>query len=79
MEGSEVPTAARLPPAVRRRFTKRLGEGESAVYAGRVVETQLTRLGWLLAQVLRLVGAPLPTARVFGMPYPWKAALAALF
>ncbi|CAO4173807.1 DUF4166 domain-containing protein [Methylorubrum extorquens] len=59
---------ARLPPAVRRRFSQRLGEGESAVYVGRVVETQLTRLGWLLAQVLRLVGALLPTTRIANMP-----------
>ncbi|MER2253243.1 DUF4166 domain-containing protein [Methylorubrum podarium] len=59
---------ARLPPAVRRRFTKRLGVGESAVYAGRVVETDLTALGWLLAQGLRLVGAPLPTSRVADVP-----------
>jgi hypothetical protein len=59
---------ARLPPAVRRRFTKRLGVGESAVYAGRVVETDLTALGWMLAQGLRLVGAPLPTARIANVP-----------
>lgn len=59
---------AQLPPAVRRRFTKRLGAGESAVYAGRVVETDLTALGWLLAQFLRLVGAPLPTARIANVP-----------
>ena len=59
---------ARLPPAVRRRFSKRLGEGESAVYVGRVVETDLSPLGWLLAQGLRLVGAPLPTTRVADVP-----------
>ncbi|MEH3119261.1 MAG: DUF4166 domain-containing protein [Methylorubrum populi] len=59
---------ARLPPAVRRRFSKRLGDGESAVYAGRVVGTELTWAGWLLAQVLRLVGAPLPTTRVANVP-----------
>jgi Domain of unknown function (DUF4166) len=59
---------ARLPPAVRRRFSKRLGEGESSVYVGRVVETDLSPLGWLLAQSLRLVGAPLPTTRVADVP-----------
>lgn len=59
---------ARLPPAVRRRFTKRLGDGQSAVYAGRVVETRLSRAGWLLAQALRLIGGPLPTEAVAGVP-----------
>lgn len=59
---------ARLPPAVRRRFSKRLGDGESAVYAGRVVETRLSRAGWWLAQALRPVGAPLPTAPVANVP-----------
>jgi hypothetical protein len=29
---------------------------------GEVLETRLSRAGWLLAQALRLVGAPLPTA-----------------
>ncbi|WP_232628428.1 DUF4166 domain-containing protein [Methylobacterium sp. Leaf118] len=59
---------ARLPPAVRHRFTKRLGDGQSAVYAGQVIETRLSRLGWLLAQALRLVGAPLPTTAIAGVP-----------
>lgn len=59
---------AQLPPAVQRRFSKRLGNDESAVYAGRVIETRLSRLGWLLAQLLRVVGAPLPTARVADVP-----------
>lgn len=59
---------ARLPPAVQRRFTKRLGPGEGAVYVGRVVETDLTPLGWLLAQGLRLVGGPLPTSRIANVP-----------
>ena len=50
----------RLPMAVRRRFSKRLGAGQSAVYSGRVVETRMHFMGWLLAQFLRLIGAPLP-------------------
>ncbi len=59
---------AELPPAVRRRFSKRLGDGESAVYAGRVVGTELSLAGWLLAQLLRPLGVPLPTARVADVP-----------
>lgn len=57
----------RLPMAVRRRFTKRLGPGESAVYVGRVVETRMSRIGWALAQLARLVGGPLPTRRQAGV------------
>ena len=56
-----------LPPAVRRRFSKRLAAGASAVYAGHVVETRMSLAGWLLAQVARLVGSPLPTSRAAGL------------
>lgn len=52
-----------LPPAVRRRFSKRLGPGVSSVYVGQVVETRMSAAGWLLAQAARLVGGPLPTSR----------------
>jgi hypothetical protein len=59
---------AALPAAVRRRFSKRLGDGNTAVYVGKVVETRMSRAGWLLAQALRLIGGPLPTARKAGVP-----------
>jgi hypothetical protein len=49
-----------LPPAVRRRFSTRLAAGDTIVYAGRVVETRMSRLGWCLAQAVRPIGAPLP-------------------
>ncbi|TXN19319.1 DUF4166 domain-containing protein, partial [Methylobacterium sp. WL9] len=49
-----------LPPAVRRRFSKRLPQSASAVYAGHVVATRMSVAGWLLAQAARGVGAPLP-------------------
>jgi hypothetical protein len=52
-----------LPQAIRRRFSKRLAGGETAVYVGTISETRFSRLGWLLAQLLRLIGGPLPTAR----------------
>jgi Domain of unknown function (DUF4166) len=51
----------KLPLPIRRRFSKRLADGETAVYIGEIVETRLSRAGWLLAQLLRLIGAPLPT------------------
>lgn len=53
----------RLPAAVRARFSKRLAGTRVALYAGSVVETRLSRAGWLLAQWLRPLGAPLPLGR----------------
>lgn len=58
---------AALPQAIRRRFSKRLAGGETATYVGLIRETRFSRLGWLLAQLLRLVGGPLPTARDAGV------------
>ena len=59
---------AALPAAVRRRFSKRLGDGSAVIYVGKVVEARMSRAGWLLAQALRLIGGPLPTAPEAGMP-----------
>ena len=56
-----------LPPETRRRFSRRLAAGGTAVYAGRVVEMRMSRLGWCLAQALRLIGGPLPLARDHGV------------
>jgi Domain of unknown function (DUF4166) len=52
-----------LPAAVRRRFSRRLPHARSVVYGGEVLETFMTRRGWLLAHLTRLVGGPLPFAR----------------
>ena len=52
-----------LEPDVRRRFSKRLADGESAVYSGHIVDTTINRPGWLLAQLCRLIGSPLPLER----------------
>jgi uncharacterized protein DUF4166 len=57
-----------LPDAIRGRFSKRLAHGKSAVYAGEVVDTVLSRGGWLLAQLARLIGAPLPLNRSKHVP-----------
>src|SRR5882672_5826314 len=54
---------ASLPLAIRRRFSKRLAGGATAVYAGEVLETQMSRAGWWLAQAARLIGGPLPLSR----------------
>jgi len=49
-----------LPAAVRCRFGKRLGPGQSANYAGEVLLCRMNSAGWLLARACRLIGAPLP-------------------
>jgi hypothetical protein len=58
---------SRLPLAVQRRFSKRLGGTQVVLYRGTVVETRLSRLGCLLAQLLRPMGAPLPLRREAGV------------
>ncbi len=50
----------RLPPATRKRFSKRLADGHTAVYVGEVIEIGFSRVGWWLAQMARLIGGPLP-------------------
>jgi len=59
---------AKLPVAVRQRFSKRLADGNTAVYVGEVVDVWMSRAGWLFAQAARLIGAPLPTTRDCGVP-----------
>jgi len=50
----------KLPGAVQRRFDKRVGYGESQIYKGYISHTQMNIMGWALAHLLRIVGAPLP-------------------
>ena len=59
---------ARLPEAVRARFGKRVSGCASVVYAGEVVECRMNAAGWLLAQLGRLIGAPLPLGRDADVP-----------
>ena len=54
------PDWAGLPVAVRRRFSKRLQAGATVVYRGEVVAVEAHPMGRLLAQIARLIGAPLP-------------------
>ena len=58
----------RLPEAVRRRFSKRLSGNRLARYEGMVLEVRQSRAGWLLAQLCRVIGAPLPLHRDCGVP-----------
>ncbi len=50
----------KLPAAIRKRFSKRLAGGDTAVYAGVIDSMKSSRLGRALAQVFRVIGAPLP-------------------
>jgi hypothetical protein len=56
-----------LPLAVQTRFTKLLLPGHSATYRGEVSACSMTAAGWLLAQLCRLIGAPLPLERDTGV------------
>jgi len=51
---------ARLPAAVRERFGKRMRPGAAVTYVGEIVESRRAWPGWLLAQLCRLIGGPLP-------------------
>jgi hypothetical protein len=59
---------AALPVAVRRRFSRRLAGGGTIIYAGRVIETRMSRAGRWLAQAVRPIGAPLPISRDRDVP-----------
>lgn len=49
-----------LPRRVQARFSKRLSNNRAAMYSGDIREMRFSRLGWLLAQAMRVVGGPLP-------------------
>jgi hypothetical protein len=52
-----------LPLAIRRRFSRRLAGGQTIVYTGEILQSWMSRAGWWLAQVARLIGGPLPLTR----------------
>lgn len=59
---------AGLPPRVRARFSKRLGPGQAVTYVGEIVEARRSWAGVVLAQLCRLIGAPLPLHDDIGAP-----------
>jgi hypothetical protein len=61
-------TWAALPGAVRERFAKKLGGGAAVTYVGEVAECRMAPAGWLLAQLARLIGSPLPLGRDIDVP-----------
>jgi hypothetical protein len=59
---------AALPASVRARFTKRVADGDSVVYAGEVIDAHMSWCGRLLANAARIIGAPLPLSSDIGVP-----------
>jgi hypothetical protein len=57
-----------LPLAVRRRFSTRAQAGGSITYAGEIVECRRTLFGKLVAELGRVIGAPLPLSDDTGVP-----------
>ncbi len=57
-----------LPLAIRRRFSKRIAGGRTILYAGEVLETRLTVMGRIFAQLARLAGGPLPLSDASHVP-----------
>jgi hypothetical protein len=58
----------RLPVAIWRRFSKRVGAGKTVVYVGEVDEAAFRPIGWWVAQIARVIGGPLPTGSDAGVP-----------
>lgn len=58
----------RLPLAIWRRFSTRLADGRTVVYVGEIDQASMSFAGWCLAQLVRLIGAPLPTSAETGVP-----------
>jgi len=56
-----------LPAATRRRFARHVGARACVSYVGEVTECRTSRMGWLLSQAGRLVGAPLPLGHDIGV------------
>jgi len=58
----------RLPLAIWRRFSKRSAAGDTVVYVGTIEEASFSPAGWWLAQLARIIGAPLPLCAETGVP-----------
>ncbi len=58
---------ARLPQAVQLRFAKRLLPGYCVTYEGEIAQCRMAPAGWLLAQLCRCIGAPLPLSTDTGV------------
>jgi hypothetical protein len=54
---------AAMPLPIRRRFSRRLTDGNTAVYVGEILDTRTNTAGWLVAHAARLIGSPFPVGR----------------
>lgn len=61
-----------LPAGTRRRFGAIFRPQSTCCYVGHVTQARLSPAGWLLAQVCRLIGSPLP---LFATPGPATVAV----
>ena len=59
---------SRLPAAVRERFSKRLAPDAAVTYVGTIVDSRRSLPGQWLAELCRLIGAPLPLDADVGVP-----------
>jgi len=59
---------SQLPAAIRARFGKHIGNGQSVAYEGEIVECRSSRAGSLLARMLKAIGAPLPLSNDVDVP-----------
>lgn len=57
----------KLPASTRRRFAGSFRAGRTRCYRGEVLAAKLTAPGWLLAQLARVIGAPLPLRDATGL------------
>jgi hypothetical protein len=58
---------ASLPEAVQKRFAKRLDPKTAITYAGEIIESRRTWYGRALAELARVIGAPLPLGDDIGV------------
>lgn len=56
-----------LPLAVQRRFARHLTANASIAYRGEILTCTMSRTGWWLAQIARIIGAPLPLTEAVGV------------
>lgn len=58
----------RLPLDTRLRFERHIDASVCVTYVGEVTECRMNRAGWLLANLARIIGGPLPLCQDAGMP-----------
>ncbi len=58
----------RLPLDTRQRFERHIVACACVTYVGEVTECRMSRTGWLLANLARIIGGPLPLSQTTPMP-----------